>query len=304
MSNKNHENLGRNGKGKSLIKKSLISVVLVVGSITAIGAAFLLLRSDGLSGHTFSGANSSSKTEYGLFGKTTEVEVKEPVYIKFKPDNKFEYSWNGIVYLGNYEAKESVNNGVKSKYIQLKGEKFSGETAFAILDESKKLVLCENIALCPTAIEQVKQGNLILVKDGTTPLIVKTIDPLSENNKAKESEAKTYVNTMNNALQAFYTGKDKLAGSLSELNLGINSETENYVYSVSLIDRIRVQSIAIAKSDNLKSYTGGVFLTKPKEIDMSTEDRPLSLSVLCESNQPTNPDFSPRCSKMAYKPAR
>ena len=111
MSNKNHENLGRNGKGKGLIKKFLIPLVLVVGSITAIGTAFLFLRSDGLSGHTFSGANSSSRTEYGLFGKTTEVEVKEPVYIKFKPDNKFEYSWNGIVYLGNYEAKESVNNG-------------------------------------------------------------------------------------------------------------------------------------------------------------------------------------------------
>ena len=46
------------------------------------------------------------------------------------------------------------------------------------------------------------------------------------------SEAKQYIGTMNRAQQAFYIENDKFADELSKLDIRIDSETENYSYSI------------------------------------------------------------------------
>jgi type IV pilus assembly protein PilA len=101
--------------------------------------------------------------------------------------------------------------------------------------------------------------------------------------KAKESEARTYIGSMTRAQQAFYLEKQQFAPDILTLAVGIPSETENYIYSVNPIDRIRTQNTAIpTREDYLRTYIGGVFVTKPQgSIEATT------LAVLCGSNKPT-----------------
>ncbi|MEO1593180.1 MAG: type IV pilin-like G/H family protein, partial [Cyanobacteria bacterium J06632_22] len=57
---------------------------------------------------------------------------------------------------------------------------------------------------------------------------------LNQANKAKESEAKTYVGSMNRAQQAYLLEKGEMAdqGSFGKLGLGIASDTQNYQYRI------------------------------------------------------------------------
>ena len=51
-------------------------------------------------------------------------------------------------------------------------------------------------------------------------------------NKAKQSEAKQYVSSMNRGQQAYYAENTKFATSIAALGIGIKTETTNYKYSV------------------------------------------------------------------------
>jgi type IV pilus assembly protein PilA len=53
---------------------------------------------------------------------------------------------------------------------------------------------------------------------------------LNQANKARESEATTYIGSMNRAQQAFYLENNKFAGDMTKLELGI-ANSDNYTYS-------------------------------------------------------------------------
>ena len=55
---------------------------------------------------------------------------------------------------------------------------------------------------------------------------------LNQANKARESEAKQYVGSMNRAQQASYLEKTSFSTDFGTLGLGIASNTTNYVYSM------------------------------------------------------------------------
>jgi serine/threonine protein kinase len=104
---------------------------------------------------------------------------------------------------------------------------------------------------------------------------------LSKANKARESEARFYVGTANRAQQAYFLEKSKFASSISELQIGIKPETENYLYNIVVLDpKKAVKFAATAKKEGLKSYTGAVFTIEgQKEI--------LTLAIACETNTPS-----------------
>lgn len=54
---------------------------------------------------------------------------------------------------------------------------------------------------------------------------------LNQANKARESEAKQYIGSMNRAQQAEYLEWSKFTTDFGNLGLGIASNTTNYVYS-------------------------------------------------------------------------
>ncbi|MGA1601802.1 MAG: type IV pilin protein [Prochlorothrix sp.] len=55
---------------------------------------------------------------------------------------------------------------------------------------------------------------------------------LNQANKARESEGKQYIGSMNRAQQAYFLERQRFTSSMSNLGLGIQTSTSNYSYSL------------------------------------------------------------------------
>ncbi|WP_019499940.1 type IV pilin-like G/H family protein [Pseudanabaena sp. PCC 6802] len=94
--------------------------------------------------------------------------------------------------------------------------------------------------------------------------------------------AVTSVSILNRGQQAFFLEKNRFSSSIEDLEIHINTETDDYSYKVRLSDNKRVQTMGIAKKNGLRSYTGAVFVLKIRNTqDIGT------ISILCESDRPT-----------------
>ncbi len=115
---------------------------------------------------------------------------------------------------------------------------------------------------------------------------------LNQANKAKQSEAKTYVGSMNRAQQAYYLENDEFAndGKFGQLGLGIRTATDNYRYGITGGGE---NSTTVAHygdpakgngelntASALKAYQGVVALGQISETSEAT-----TLAVLCEALQ-------------------
>jgi prepilin-type N-terminal cleavage/methylation domain-containing protein len=109
---------------------------------------------------------------------------------------------------------------------------------------------------------------------------------LNQANKAKQSEAKTYVGSMNRSQQAYYLEKGYFADndSFGKLGLGIATQTTNYKYVI--VDGASASTGATASAatnqaqqlqDPLKAYIGGVVVGTVAATSEAT-----TLAVLCE----------------------
>ena len=107
---------------------------------------------------------------------------------------------------------------------------------------------------------------------------------LNQAAKARQSEAKTYVGSMNRAQQAYFLEKQAFATNLSTLALGIPSTTTNYTYAtVGALPTTTgtannaFSSASVTASSNLKTYAGAVNIATPVGTGEAT-----SLATLCE----------------------
>jgi prepilin-type N-terminal cleavage/methylation domain-containing protein len=148
---------------------------------------------------------------------------------------------------------------------------------------------------------------------------------LNQANKAKQSEAKTYVGSMNRSQQAFYLENNYMTAydagkGFAQLGLGVNTQTANYTYSieggateapavVKAGDKSsQVTNQARPRTESLKAYIGGVNLGSIAATSEAT-----TLAVLCEARQAVGvkgPDGTqpalfgttgPKCPEPAYK---
>ncbi len=125
---------------------------------------------------------------------------------------------------------------------------------------------------------------------------------LNQASKARQSEAKTYVGSMNRTQQAYYLEKKQFAPNVTILSVGIPATTANYSYGcdrTSLLnpvlgaycwgipDRIAAgyivgttssDSAISSTSSTLKAYMGVVTLSTPAGSNEAT-----TLATLCES---------------------
>ncbi len=108
---------------------------------------------------------------------------------------------------------------------------------------------------------------------------------LNQANKAKQSEAKTYVGSMNRAQQAYYLEKDEFSGNIGPLGLGIATQTQYYQYKINngtpgsnLGSNVTNQAILTKTDSSLKAYIGGVKIGTQSATSEST-----TLAVLCEA---------------------
>ncbi|MFK8183233.1 MAG: type IV pilin-like G/H family protein [Phormidesmis sp.] len=107
---------------------------------------------------------------------------------------------------------------------------------------------------------------------------------LNQANKAKQSEAKTYVGSMNRAQQAYYLENSELAdnANFGQLGLGIATTTGNYNYTISALSTSPVGATNQASpvqgtAASIKAYIGGV------EVG-AINGEATTIAVLCEAN--------------------
>ncbi|MBD1804461.1 type IV pilin-like G/H family protein [Microcoleus sp. FACHB-SPT15] len=109
---------------------------------------------------------------------------------------------------------------------------------------------------------------------------------LNQANKAKQSEAKTYVGSMNRGQQAYYLENDEFSTEIGELGLGIKTQTANYKYASDNISSTVPVGItnrgypAAGATAPIKAYIGGVNVATIQATSEAT-----TLAVLCESKQ-------------------
>ncbi|MEQ8541974.1 MAG: type IV pilin-like G/H family protein [Coleofasciculus sp. D1-CHI-01] len=103
---------------------------------------------------------------------------------------------------------------------------------------------------------------------------------LSSAGKARESEAKQYIGSMNRAQQAYFLEESKFTDTIAELGLGISTETENYTYSMHTTS-LSVINYAISHKSKMKGYVGAVFLG-----DAVATGEMTTFAILCEAESP------------------
>ncbi len=101
---------------------------------------------------------------------------------------------------------------------------------------------------------------------------------LNQANKAKQSEAKQYLSSINKGQQAYYAENTQFGTSINALGVGIKTQTTNYVYEpVDLTAGSGTATLATpTNTDALQGYSGGVGL-----LDTGGEAS-TTTSILCE----------------------
>ncbi|MEO0885894.1 MAG: type IV pilin-like G/H family protein [Cyanobacteria bacterium J06648_10] len=111
---------------------------------------------------------------------------------------------------------------------------------------------------------------------------------LNQANKAKQSEAKTYIGSINRAQQAYFMENNTMATDerFAQLGLGIQQTTDNYQYNVVTTGADPQFAFAKAQpSGALKTYAGGVESTT---IGTGVNIESTTIAVLCEALLPAN----------------
>ncbi|MEL0592432.1 MAG: type IV pilin-like G/H family protein [Planktothrix rubescens PR222] len=100
---------------------------------------------------------------------------------------------------------------------------------------------------------------------------------LSQASKAKQSEGKQYLASINKGQQAYYVENTAFGTSIGALQIGIKTATNNYTYGVSptAVGGTTSGAVPLA-TGGLKSYAGIVALVGAAGTDKTTQ------STLCE----------------------
>ena len=115
---------------------------------------------------------------------------------------------------------------------------------------------------------------------------------LNQANKAKQSEAKTYIGSMNRAQQAYYMENGTMATNarFAQLGLGIKTQTDSYNYAINdgtpdaTTGSIPFAGATAAPRDQaLKLYAGGA---KVATIGTDANIEATTLTTLCEALLP------------------
>ncbi len=109
---------------------------------------------------------------------------------------------------------------------------------------------------------------------------------LNQSNKAKQSEARTYVGTLNKTQAAYFTEKSRFSSDVLTMGVGLKTQTNDYLYDSKnatynsvTYSANNATSTGTARAVSLRGYSGMVQL----QVAGPTSDI-TSLSVLCEVN--------------------
>lgn len=98
---------------------------------------------------------------------------------------------------------------------------------------------------------------------------------LNQANKAKQSEGKQYLSSINKGQQAYYAENTKFGSSIVALGIGLKTQTTNYKYGVGKDDTKGATSAAAPANTALRAYAGAVGL-------VGTGEAKTTSTILCE----------------------
>ena len=106
---------------------------------------------------------------------------------------------------------------------------------------------------------------------------------LNQANRARESEAKTYIGTMNRGQQAYYLEETEFGSALSLLGLGLDTATENFQYKIALDNENAGtnQAQPVDADSPVRAYVGGFEADFDPAIQEAT-----TFAILCEAVKP------------------
>jgi len=120
---------------------------------------------------------------------------------------------------------------------------------------------------------------------------------------SRQLPAKEYVSSINKGQQAYFAEKNVFSTSVKALEIGIQTETENYKYYL-LTTKKATFNYGVSKQKDLKSYVGGVFVIPAKKFDSNaSKNKITTTSILCKADsagtikppEPTNQNGKIAC---------
>lgn len=110
---------------------------------------------------------------------------------------------------------------------------------------------------------------------------------LGQATRARESEARTYIGSINRGQQAFRLENPEFSPDVDQLGLGVQTETDFYQYEVTESSDEMTTATATAKARGLRSMRGAVFVVQDGDGASTTR------AVICATNRAsrTPPDL-------------
>jgi len=100
--------------------------------------------------------------------------------------------------------------------------------------------------------------------------------------ETQQYEPKHYIGSINRAQQAYVLEEGNFTDNITELELGINTETTDYSYS-SHATPLSVINYSVSRTSDLESHVGGVFFGNIEQTGEST-----TFAILCQAKSPGN----------------
>jgi type IV pilus assembly protein PilA len=108
---------------------------------------------------------------------------------------------------------------------------------------------------------------------------------LNQAAKAKQTEAKTYVSSVNRAQQAYRIEKSTFAGTITDLEIGIPTATTDYTYTLGAASATTSTILATSGDSSLKNFSGGVSVLSTGQTSAA------ACQTLSPGTAPTPPAF-------------
>jgi type IV pilus assembly protein PilA len=106
--------------------------------------------------------------------------------------------------------------------------------------------------------------------------------------KAKQSEARTYIASILKAQEANFVTTKHFSSSIEALNIGIKTETANFKYFVSATPQASF-SYGITQKGNLSSFVGAIFILPVRKAIATAHSPEVSaVSIICETKKTGN----------------
>lgn len=109
---------------------------------------------------------------------------------------------------------------------------------------------------------------------------------LNQANKAKESESKQYIGSMNRTQQAYFLEKNAFSTDVSQLGLGIKTDSTNYTYTIDgTTNSTGAKNVSYPKNTTtLRAHTGAV------QVAITAQSEATTIAILCQSQKPGKGD--------------